>query len=349
MKMMLQQVGVLAIVLTTGMNEALAQATTAAETVVARGKGFVINRNRLDEAVNSYKANAQSRGRELAPDKIAVVEAQLLDRLIESAILNLHATAAQKASGVEEGNKRFEQVRKHAPSEADLIKQLKMIDLTLDMLRSRLIEEATFEAVLRSKFTVGDAQMQQYYDTHPADFEQPEMVRASHILLATVDLKTGMALSDDQKAAKRKQIEELLKKARAGEDFAKLAKENSEDPGAKETGGEYTFGRGRMVAEFEAAAFSMKPNQISEVITTQFGYHIIKLAEKMPAHKMQLAELKPKLKLYLEQQEIDKLMPNDEVVPKFYLDLKKENAVEILDPKLKEVEAHLGVAQPAAK
>jgi len=320
-------------------------AADAADSIVARGKGFAIKRSRLDEAVNSYKANARSRNVNLKPEQLLVVEAQLLDRLIESTILNLKATDAQKATGRDEGTKRFETVKQHAPSEQQLVQQLAGIGLTLDMLRSRLIEESTFEAVLRSKISIGDAQVKQYYDGNPADFEKPEMVRASHILLATVDLKTGQQLNDEQKAIKRKEIEALLKRARAGEDFAKLAGKYSEDPGAKDTGGEYTFPRGQMVAEFEAAAFSMKPDQISEVVTTQFGYHIIKLSEKMPAHKMSLDEVKTRLKAYLEQREIDRMMPNDEEVPKFFVDLKKDNSVEILDPILKAAEEKLGVSE----
>ncbi len=330
----------------TAQNKPVAAPAPSPDSPVARGKGFVIKRSRLDEAVNSYQANAISRGREIPPDKIPFIEAQLLDRLIESAILNNKASTAQKAQGVEDGNKKFEMVKQHAPSEEALVRQLKAIDLTLDLLRSRLIEEATFEAVLRSRFTISDARVQQYYDAHPADFEQAEMVRASHILLTTVDLKTGSQLPDDQKSAKRKQIEALLKRARAGEDFAGLARQYSEDPGAKSSGGEYTFPRGRMVAEFEAAAFAMKPNQISEVITTQFGYHIIKLSEKIPARKVPLTEVKPRLKEFLEQQEIEKLMPGDETVPKFFVELKKDNSVEILDPGIKAAEAKLGVAEP---
>jgi parvulin-like peptidyl-prolyl isomerase len=113
--------------------------------------------------------------------------------------------------------------------------------------------------------------------------DQPEMVRASHILLLTSDPKTGTDLPPEQKAAKRKQIEDLLKRARAGEDFANMAKEYSEDPASKENGGEYKFARGRMVPEFEAAAFSLKnAGDISDVVTTAFGYHIIKLNERIP-------------------------------------------------------------------
>ena len=82
-------------------------------------------------------------------------------------------------------------------------------------------------------------------------------------------------------------MEGLLKRARAGEDFAKLAKEYSEDPGSKDKGGEYKFPRGQMVPEFEAAAFSLGTNQVSDIVTTRFGYHIIKLSEKIPARKVE--------------------------------------------------------------
>src|SRR5438105_2026536 len=126
-------------------------------------------------------------------------------------------------------------------------------------------------------------------------------------------------------------MEELLKRARAGEDFAKLAKENSEDPNFKDTGGEYKFGRGQMgiPTEFEAAAFNLKTNELSEVVTTQYGYHIIKLLEKIPAKKMELAQITPDLRDYLKQREMQKQFPD-------YMEkLKKEAGVEILDEKLK--------------
>ena len=87
------------------------------------------------------------------------------------------------------------------------------------------------------------------------------------------DQTTGAELPEDQKKAKRKLADDLLKRARAGEDFAKLAKEYSEDPGSKEKGGEYPpFPRGQMVPEFEAAAFSLNTNQVSDVVTTSYGY-----------------------------------------------------------------------------
>jgi parvulin-like peptidyl-prolyl isomerase len=158
------------------------------------------------------------------------------------------------------------------------------------------------------------------------------MVRASHILLMTKDPKTKADLSKEVKEAKHKQIEDILKRARAGEDFAKLAKEFSEDPGSKDNGGELTFPRGQMVPEFETAAFSLNTNQVSEIVTTVYGYHIIKLSEKIPARKVELAKVADLVKQNLALQAIQKQFPA------YYDKIQKGAGVQILDEKLKPTE-----------
>jgi len=284
----------------------------------------------LDDTVTSIRSTAIARGQTVPPEQMAMMEQQVMERLIQIQILLAKATAADKAKGEETSSKRFENVKTRAGSEEILTRQLKSVGMTPPQLRSKMLEEATAEAVLERelKVNVTDEDIKKFYDETPSRFEQPEMVRASHILLNTKDSATGAELSDAQKAVKHKQIEDILKRARAGEDFAKLAKEYSEDPGSKEQGGEYTFPRGKMVPEFEAAAFSLKTNQVSDIVTTQFGYHIIKLSEKLPAKKMELAKVSQDIKDYLKGQTVQKLLPD-------YMEkAKKEAGVQILDPKL---------------
>ena len=138
-------------------------------------------------------------------------------------------------------------------------------------------------------------------------------------------------------------MEGILKRVRAGEDFAKLAKEYSEDPGSKDKGGEYTFARSQMVAEFEAAAFSLGTNQVSDIITTRFGYHIIKLSEKIPARKVEYAKAASDVKEWLTQQAVQKQVPD------YMAKLQKDAGVEILDEKLKAVELPQASARPPAQ
>src|SRR5262249_35491684 len=198
-------------------------------------------------------------------------------------------------------------IKTRVGGEEALNRQLKAVGTTQDDLRNKMMDESTAQSVLERELNIKitDADVKKFYDDNPAKFEQPEMVRASHILIGIRDAD-GKELPEDKRAAKRKDAEAILKRARAGEDFAKLAKENSEDPGSTDKGGEYTFSRGQMAPEFEAAAFSLKTNEVSDIVTTQYGYHIIKLNEKIPAKKVELAKVSPNIKDYLAQEQMRK-------------------------------------------
>jgi peptidyl-prolyl cis-trans isomerase C len=308
-----------------------------ADLVVAKGKGVEVNRKQLDDAMISVRANASAQGRQVTPDEIAKNEPLVLDRLIQMQLLLSRATDADKAKGIQDSDRTFEQIKTNAPSEEMLSRQLKSLGLTLDDLHKKLNEEATAQAVLERelKINISDDEVKKFYTDNPSQFEQPEMVRVSHILFMTRDPQTNQELSSDQKAAKRKTAEEVLKRARNGEDFGKLVTAYSEDPGSKDKGGEYTFPRASadprraMVPEFEGAAFSLKTNEISDIVTTQYGYHIIKSLEKIPAKTVELSKVAPKIKEYLAQQEVRKKAGD------YFVKLKKDANVEILDPKLK--------------
>lgn len=315
-----------------GTNAPLGDGGLFPDKVIATGKGVEIKRSRLDEAVSSVRSTAMARGRELTPADLPIIEKSSFDHLLQLQLFSAKANDEDKAAGKKEGDKRMETIRSRAPSEELLARQLKSLNMTVEELHKRLIEEATAEAVLRRQVNVSDDAVKKFYDDNPSKFEEPEKVRAAHILIATGDPRQNTTLSDDEKKAKRKLAEDLLKRAKAGEDFAKLAKENSDDPGSKDNGGEYTFPRGQMVKEFEAAAFSLQTNQISDIVTTAFGYHIIKLLEKFPAKKHEFTEVKGDIKRYLETMEMEKILPD------FYAKCKKEADVKILDPQLEALE-----------
>jgi len=306
-----------------------------ADSVVAKGKGVSVSRSNLDAALIGIKSSAAAQNRNIPPQQMAMLEQQVLQRLIQVQLLVAKATDADKTAGKELAEKRLTEIKTRAGSDENLELQLKSIGLTRDELVGKMTEEATAETVLKRdlKANVTDEEVKKYYEENTARFEQPEQVRAAHVLLMTQDSATGEALADDKKQAKKKQMDDILKRARAGEDFGKLAKDFSEDPGSKDNGGEYTFPRGQMVPEFEAAAFSLNTNQISDIVTTQFGYHIIKLYEKLPAKKMEFDSVKENLKEGLTQQALQKQIPD------YMKKLEKEANVEILDEKLKPSES----------
>jgi peptidyl-prolyl cis-trans isomerase D len=140
---------------------------------------------------------------------------------------------------------------------------------------------------LRSKVVVPAADIDRAYNTNVEQYSTPEQVRASHILLKTEG-------KDD--ATVKAKAEELLKKAKAGADFSELAKANSEDEASAKNGGDLDyFGRGRMVPEFDQVAFQLQPGQISDVVKTQYGYHVIKVVDKKAAATRPLAEVRQQL------------------------------------------------------
>jgi len=102
----------------------------------------------------------------------------------------------------------------------------------------------------------------------------------------------------------------LLKQARAGADFAKLAQDNSSCPSSKQGGDLGYFGKGQMVKPFEDAAFALKPGEISGVVETQFGYHIIKAVEKKAPSKVALEDVKPKIEESLKRRKVGEAVNN---------------------------------------
>ena len=324
----------------TNSNPKAAMAALFGDPVIAKGKGFEIKRSELDEVVTGLKSAAAAHGQVIPPGQLTQIESQMLDRLVQIQLLMQKATGADRTNGVKKADLQIASLLERAGSQEALDRQMKAIGMTMPELRSKITQENTAQAVLMRELniTVTDAETKQFYNDHPSDFEQPEMVHARHILLMTMDPATRTPLPADQQQAKRKQIDDLLKRIRGGTDCAVLAKQYSEDPGSKDNGGELpAFSRGQMVPEFEAAAFSLTNNQVSDVVTTTYGYHIIKLTDKIPAKKIALTDKVPlsdmtvaaKIKDFLTQQKAGKLAPA-------YMDkLKKAADAQILDPDLK--------------
>jgi peptidyl-prolyl cis-trans isomerase C len=300
--------------------------------VVAKGKGLEIKRSQLDADVVRAKSMYNSRQQPAPSD----LDAQVLERLVGFQLIMAKATPEDRAAGKELFEKNIQRAKTEAKLtdkefNDKLAPQLLLQNLTREEWDKQQIDQTTVPVVLKRelKVSASDEEAKKFYDENPSKFEQPEMVRASHVLISTRDNATNSELSEEKKKEKRKLAEDILKRARAGEDFAKLAKDYSDDPGSKDKGGEYTFPRGQMVPEFETAAFSLKTNEVSDIVTTQFGYHIIKLSEKMPAKKMELAKVSSDIKDYLSQQELQSKIPD------YITKLKADANLEILDPKLK--------------
>ena len=317
--------------------------------VVVTAKAFNIKQSELDQVLTGAKANAAAQGQQLPPEFAIAI----LNQLITIQSLLQMATPADRAVGATEATLQYTNLVKRFGSVEAFNRQLTAVGMTSDELRAKAAQEATAKATLKRELgiSVTDAQAQAFYDKHTADFEQPEMAHVRHILLMTIDPATRTPLPTNTVAAKRKQIDDILKQIRGGADFATLASQYSEDPGSKDKGGELPeFSRGQMVPEFEATAFSMTNNQVSDVVTTQFGYHILKMIDETPAKKFAYTDTLPQIdktvadicKNEVESEQIKALAPD------YVKKLRADQSVEIVDPTLKALDDSVRAQAEAA-
>jgi len=202
-------------------------------------------------------------------------------------------------------DERLEQWKKRFPNEEEYKKALSSSKLSVPQMKEDIKRGMTIEKLIVTRFvdktTVPEKEIKAYYDSNSNLFKQPEQVRASHILI-----KVEPKAKESEKEDALKKIKEVQEKQKKGEDFAKLAKEYSEGPSNAKGGDLGFFKRGQMVPAFEEVAFKLKPGEVSEIVNTRFGYHLIKVVDKKPESTVPFEEIKERIGQYLKQQKVQK-------------------------------------------
>lgn len=305
--------------------------------IIAKGKGVEVRQSQVDDMFITFKSNRAAMGERVSEAMRSKVEADILEKLIATQLLLGRATEADKTKGKEIGELFVAEQKKQMPSEESFNRQLISLGMTPEKFHEQILEQGVVNAVidreLKSKVTVTEAQMKEFYEKNPGYFQEPELAKVRHVLIYTRDPATGQELLPDKKVEKQRLAQKVLTRAKAGEDFAWLAKEFSEDAASKNMGGEYTVARTKdnesRVPEFEGAAFSLDINQVSELVTTRYGYHIIKVIEKIPVKQIDYAKVEGRIKETLVKEEVQKQLPT------FVASLKTEAGVEIVVPDKK--------------
>lgn len=186
------------------------------------------------------------------------------------------------------------------PPGADLDGALASMGMTLEKLRADIRDRERirkfFESETAGIAEASDDEIAAYYKENAAQFTTDEEVTARHILIGAKDA------DDTAKAAAKAKAEGLRKELIAGADFAELAAKNSDCPSKAEGGSLGSFGRGRMTPAFDTAAFALATNEISEVVETTYGFHIIQVTDRAPGGRRELAELRDQLSEQLTMQ-----------------------------------------------
>ena len=167
-------------------------------------------------------------------------------------------------------------------------------------LRRMIAASKYLDGIRAEVMNVSDEELETYYRDNEFRLTLPEQVRVRHILLSWKPMG-----KQDDRAALHEQMLPILKKARDGEDFAELARQYSEDSTAKDGGDVGLFDRGMMVPAFEAMAFSLQPGQISDIIETPFGVHILRLEERRESRLLPLDEVREQLRDHIRKEKMD--------------------------------------------
>jgi peptidyl-prolyl cis-trans isomerase C len=246
----------------------------------------------------------------------------MLDQLITYTAMSQQAKSENIVVSEAEIEGRIKAMQRDA-SDADFQKALEARKISSEQLRTdarvQLTIEKLLEAHVAEAATTTDAEARVFYDKNPDKFKVDDKVRASHILLK-VDAKAPEATRKQAQG----RIAGLLKRARSGEDFAALAAKHSQDGSARQGGDLGYFARQEMVPAFSHVAFSLKPGEISDIVTTEFGYHIIKVTDKKAATTVPYEQASTQIVEFLSRQK------KQERAGQFVDEVRKRARIEVL-------------------
>lgn len=276
--------------------------------VVVQVNGQPISSRDFDSAMEVAKQQYAGLGWRVGDkEQLQKLQNLVLDRLIDFELL-YQASQKEKVNVDENAIKEKMSVyKKQYPSDAEFQDFLSTNKLTEEAVQAQLRRKMALEVLqkkLYDKFNaeimVTDEELYQFYDANKDNLKQPEKVRASHILVAV-----KLTADDAAKKAAMDKIKDIQQKLKDGGDFAQLAQKSSDCP-SKTNGGDLDFFvRDQMVKPFADAAFSTPVGQTSDIVTTEFGYHLIKVTDKQSEKLLTFDEVKEKISTYLSQQKID--------------------------------------------
>lgn len=259
-----------------------------------------VERWELEGAIKGLEARA---GAAIPADRRDEIVRGLLDQIIASHVLAREARDGKLGATDAEVSARMAQIKGGFPNEQAFQQALTAQGTTVEQLQLQTRMGMDIDKVLETKVAstlkVEETEVGAFYQQNLQQFAQGESVHASHILITA-----SKEAAVPQKAAARTKAEDVLKQVKAGGDFAKLAKEQSQDPGSAPGGGDLGFfPKGQTDPAFEAVVFAMKEGAVSDVVESQFGYHVIKLHEHRAARTAPLAEVSGQIREYLTSQQ----------------------------------------------
>jgi len=282
-----------------------AQEKQSSEKNAAIVNGVAISMEQYTKELNVQLSRVSQQGGQVSDDQLATLKNNILDSLIERELLYQQSQQIGIQVTDQKVDDQLAAIKKRFPNEDEYKNALAKMNLSEEEVKEQIKRGLSIRELIdqqiTSKIVITDEESKAYYDKNPQMFKQPEQIKASHILIK-VDAKADEA----KKAEARKKIEEVQQKLKDGGDFAALATEYSEGPSSTKGGDLGYFRRGQMVKPFEDAALALKPNEVSDVVETRFGYHLIKVYDNKPEQTLAYADVKDKIIQRMKQEKIEK-------------------------------------------
>lgn len=287
--------------------------------------GTEIPMKRLNEMVNYLRYQYMQQGQQISGDQLKQVRDRSLDLLIDQEVLYQVAKESGYEAKEENVEAEVEKIRKQSGGEQKFREGLEKRNMTVEDLktdmRKRLVWQKYLEEEFESNVSVSDEEAKNFYDNNQGQFTQKEQVKASHIIIRVKE-----DASQEKIDEARQKIETVEEKLENGEEFEKLARNHSEGPSSEEGGLLGYVQRGQMVKSFEETAFSLDPGEVSDIIRTRFGFHIVKVTDRKEKKVSPYKEVKTDIVDHLKTSKMDEKV-------QALLDKKKKN-MDISKPAL---------------
>ena len=269
--------------------------------------GIAITQGDFDKEMERVRSQFARSGGPPSESRLESIKKRVLETLINRELLYQESQSKGIKIGDKEVNEQFDIIKKRFPDENAYKTALIEMGITETELKSQIREglasQQFIDNYLVQEVKVSEAEVKEFYKNNPNMFKQPEQIKASHILIK-VDNQADKSAKDQA----NKKIKEIQKKLEAGEDFASLAVKFSEGPSNANGGDLGYFSRGQLVKPFEDAAFKLKPGEVSDIVETRFGYHLIKVVDKKPESVVGYEKVKEKIAQYIEQEKKEEVV-----------------------------------------
>lgn len=268
---------------------------------IAIVNGSVITSEEFNRELSPIKQRITQQGQKILPEQLEGIKNEILDNLINLELLfqeSQNNGIKVEKEAIDSQIKLLKQKFSNDTEFKNFLNELNFSESALKLkIKKGIAIQKLIETQIADKIKISDKESKAFYDTNPDRFKQPEQIKASHILI-----KVEPGADEMKKSEAKQKIKNIQQKLDKGEDFAALAKEFSECPSKNKGGDLGYFRRGQMVKPFEDAAFALKAEKVSDIVETQFGYHIIKVIDKKPEKTIEYENVKKDLAQHLKQE-----------------------------------------------